>query len=84
MPDNDFESWFDSWAEGVQRAACADAARPDFDWAIGGEDPDEGGHVAAEYAIEPVRGGCARSITDHLPCAIEDLPDFRDEARINA
>ena len=68
-----------AYVERVQAEIAAEAARPDFDWAIGGnsEPWDE-----REYAIEPERGGCARGITDELYGAIEDLPDYRDEARL--
>ena len=83
MPDitpDEFED-IDDYAAAVQAAAIADAARPDFEFAIGGTDPD-GWDRAAEYAIEPDRGACARAITDELAGAIESLPDFRPEARI--
>ena len=71
-----------SYAEVVQAVAVADAARPVFPWAIGGTAPDET-RTEVEYAIEPERGGTARCITDELYASVvEDLPDFRDEARI--
>lgn len=34
------------------------------------------------YAVEPAPGWCARSITDDIASAIEDMPDYRDGARL--
>lgn len=70
-----------AYVERIQAEIAAEAARANFDWAIGGDGPDGWGKHD-EYAIEPERGGSARSITDELYGAIEDLPDYRDEARI--
>lgn len=71
----------DDYACAVQAAAIADAERPYFTWAIAGDAPDDT-RTEHQYAIEPVRGGGAREVTDELYGAIEALPDFRPEARI--
>ena len=70
-----------TYVELVQAEICAEAARSDFDWAIGGDGP-EGWGEETEYAIEPERGGAALGLTDELYGAIESLPDYRAEARI--
>lgn len=83
MPDitpEEFED-IDAFACAVQAAAVTDASRADFEYAIGGTDPD-GWDRATKYAIEPERGLDARAVTDELYDAIESLPDFRAEARI--
>lgn len=83
MPElnpDEFED-LDGYACAVQAAAVADAERPDFGFAIGGDAPDDT-RTEREFAIEPDRGGGAREVTDELYGAIEALPDFRPEARI--
>lgn len=49
-------------------------------FAVGGSDLD--GRTETEYAIEPTPGDAARSRTDELADAIEDLPVFAAGARI--
>ena len=70
-----------AYVERVQAEIVAEAAQPGFDWAIGGDGP-EGFGQETEYAIEAERGGPALGLTDELYSAIEDLPNFRDSARI--
>lgn len=78
-PDS-FDS-HEAYAIATAQAAVADAARPEFDWAIGGEDRDEG-RTEKEYAVEPRRGGHACAADSELAGPIEDLVDFADGARI--
>lgn len=83
MPDldpDDFDD-HDAFAAAVQAEAVADAARPEFIWAIGGIAPDETS-VERQYAVEPWRGSTAAYVTDELYSAIEALPDFCLNARI--
>lgn len=83
MPDFDPDD-YDSpaaYAIATAHAAVADVARPEFDWAIGGEDREEG-RTEKEYAVEPRRGGSACAADSELAGPIEDLPDFADGARI--
>lgn len=49
-------------------------------FAIGGGDSVN--RTDTEYAVEPKPGWCARSITDDLGTAIEDIVDYRDGARL--
>jgi hypothetical protein len=69
----------DAYAHAQALNAKHDVADPNFDWAIGG-DPD--GHTETEYAIEPMPGGDARAHTDELYGAVEELPNYRNGARI--
>ena len=72
----------DAYAIRIQTDILAEAARPDFQWAIGGDDPDAEPRIETEYAIEPERGACARDVSDYLDVLICDLSDFRAEARL--
>jgi hypothetical protein len=50
------------------------------EWAIGGSDGED--WTQLQYAIEPDRGCDARNHSDDLCTQIEDLPNYRDGARI--
>ncbi|MDV6979629.1 hypothetical protein [Mycobacterium intracellulare] len=78
-PDPEDFDGHDDYALACAAAAIAEQSRPDFDWAIGGTDD---AFVETEFAVEPMRGGCAQATTDELAGAIEDLPDFCLGARI--
>lgn len=49
-------------------------------WCIGGDNGAPSTEV--EYAIEPTPGACARCHTDDIVTTIEELPDYRDGARL--
>ncbi|SLH39065.1 hypothetical protein [Mycobacteroides abscessus] len=69
------------YAEQTQTDAVADAAAIAF-YGVGGGGAPHIYEQHPQYAIEPCRGGPARSITQNLVESIEELPDYRDEARL--
>lgn len=63
-------------AQAINAKNSGDAQR----FAVGGT--DDLGETETVYAVEPTPGANACSITDEMAGAIEDLPDYRNGARI--
>lgn len=81
MPDlsrnpDDYDAYADAHAQAINASHSGDAQR----FAVGGT--DEFGKTETVYAVEPTPGAKACSITDDMTGAIEDLPDYRNGARI--
>jgi hypothetical protein len=76
-PD-DYED-HDAYAHAMATLAALDTDKDE--WAIGGEDP-ESPHTETEYAVEPMRGDCARGHDSELAGLIDELPIYAAGARL--